>query len=180
VPDRKSSCRACSVGSADVNILLRAPLPVELPSILALNNAHAAELGALSPEALAQLVTASFRTRVTGAADAFIIALEQGANYDSPNYRWFSERFTRFAYIDRVAVAVSARKRGIARAFYLDLIEAALRADHVVLACEVNSDPPNPVSDAFHASLGFQEIGRARISERNKSVRYLVRPLASD
>ena len=47
-------------------------------------------------------------------------------------------------------------------------------------ACEVNCDPPNPVSDAFHAALGFREIGRARIVERSKTVRYLILPLRED
>src|SRR5580704_5625682 len=149
---------------------IRGPTSSDIPAMLALNNAHAAELGALSTEALARLVAISFRTRVTGSTDAFIITLEQGADYDSPNYAWFCERFARFAYIDRVAVAASARKKGVGRAFYSDLIEAALHAGHDILACEVNSDPPNPISDTFHAALGFREIGRARIVERNKSV----------
>jgi predicted GNAT superfamily acetyltransferase len=148
--------------------------------MLSLNNAHAAELGTLTAETLSHLVDISFHTRVSEAGDAFIIALEQGADYASPNYRWFEERFTRFAYIDRVAVAAGARKKGLGRTFYLDMIEAAVRAHHDTLACEVNSDPPNPVSDAFHAALGFQEIGRARIVERGKAVRYLIRPLRED
>jgi len=160
--------------------MLRAPTPSDLPALLALNNAHATELGALSGEALAHLVDISFRTRMTDGADAFVIALQQGAKYESPNYRWFAERFTRFAYIDRVVVAASARKAGVGRALYYDLIEAALRAGHDILACEVNVEPPNPASDAFHAALGFQEIGRMRIVERNKTVRYFVRPLRED
>jgi uncharacterized protein len=159
---------------------IRGPTSSDIPAMLALNNAHAAELGALSIEALAHLVAISFRTRVTENTNAFIITLEQGVDYDSPNYVWFSERFARFAYIDRVAVAANARKKGVGRAFYSDLIEAALHAGHDIIACEVNSDPPNPLSDTFHAALGFREIGRARIVERNKSVRYLVRALRED
>jgi predicted GNAT superfamily acetyltransferase len=42
-----------------------------------------------------------------------------------------------------------------------------------VVCCEVNSDPPNPLSDAFHAALGFREVGRAFLPDRGKSVRYL-------
>ena len=160
--------------------MLRTPTPSDLPALLALNNAHAAELGELTPDQLARLFDISFRSRVAGAADGFVIALEQGADYGSPNYRWFGERFSRFAYIDRVVVAAGARKAGVGRAFYGDLIEAALRAGHDILACEVNIEPPNPTSDAFHATLGFREIGRARIAERGKTVRYLVRPLGAD
>lgn len=84
--------------------VLRAPTDADLAMLLALNNAHAAEVGALSAEELAHLIAVSFRTRVTDNLDAFLIALEEGADYTSPNYRWFSERFDRFAYIDRVVV----------------------------------------------------------------------------
>lgn len=156
---------------------LRMPEAPDFQPMLALNNAQAREVGELSLSALEHLVGISFHARVAGVMDAFLIALEQGADYGSPNYRWFSARFDRFAYIDRVVVAASARRRGLARSLYDDLMSAARRAQHVILACEVNSAPPNPESDAFHASLGFLEIGRARIAERNKSVRYLVRRL---
>lgn len=46
-----------------------------------------------------------------------------------------------------------------------------------MVCCEVNSDPPNPASDAFHARLGFAEVGAAAIHGGAKSVRYLARPL---
>jgi len=39
------------------------------------------------------------------------------------------------------------------------------------------SPPPNPVSDAFHASLNFHEVGRAAIHNNTKTVRYLLRNL---
>ncbi len=44
------------------------------------------------------------------------------------------------------------------------------------MLCEVNHAPPNPGSDAFHARMGFGEIGRAVLSG-GKTVRYLRRPL---
>jgi predicted GNAT superfamily acetyltransferase len=37
--------------------------------------------------------------------------------------------------------------------------------------------PPNPASDAFHAALGFAEVGSARLFDGMKTVRYLARPL---
>ncbi len=43
------------------------------------------------------------------------------------------------------------------------------------MGCEVNLEPPNPVSDAFHEALGFTEVGRAAIHDGKKLVRYLVK-----
>ena len=57
------------------------------------------------------------------------------------------------------------------------LIEAASRSRHERIVCEVNISPPNPAPDAFHAALGFTEIGQASIHGRTKTVRYLTRPL---
>jgi uncharacterized protein len=45
------------------------------------------------------------------------------------------------------------------------------------VVCEVNSDPPNPVSDAFHLAMEFIEVGRAAIRQGSKTVRYLAREL---
>jgi hypothetical protein len=45
------------------------------------------------------------------------------------------------------------------------------------VVCEVNSDPPNPASDAFHAAMEFSEVGRAAIHHGSKTVRYLARVL---
>jgi hypothetical protein len=56
---------------------------------------------------------------------------------------------------------------------------AACEAGYTRVCCEVNVEPPNPGSDAFHANLGFEEIGRAFVPEREKTVRYLVCGLGS-
>jgi predicted GNAT superfamily acetyltransferase len=41
----------------------------------------------------------------------------------------------------------------------------------------VNAQPPNPTSDAFHAALGFVQVGTATFDDSAKTVRYLVRQL---
>ena len=151
-----------------------APNPADLPALLALNNAHAIETGELTAARLAALMATSFRTRIIGPADAFLIAFDQTAAYASPNFLWFKERYPRFVYIDRVIVAPPARGRGLARALYGDLIAAARAAGHTLLACEVNAQPPNPASDAFHAALGFSEAGRADHVGQGKTVRFLT------
>lgn len=144
------------------------------PAVLALNNAHAVELSWLDAGRLSALLAQAFHARRIGAVDAFLIAFDQGAAYDSPNYQWHRARYPRFAYIDRIAVAPAARGRGLARRLYADLFDQARRAGHERIVCEVNSDPPNPASEAFHAGLGFVEVGRASIHGGSKTVRYLA------
>jgi predicted GNAT superfamily acetyltransferase len=152
--------------------------PQDEPAILALNNAHAAELSWLEPERLSFLLGEAFYARRIGALEAFIMTFDQDARYDSPNFIWFRERYPRFVYVDRVVVAGSARGRGHARRLYDDLFAHAAAAGHTLVTCEVNLEPPNPASDAFHAALGFHEAGDAVIHGGAKAVRYFVRRIA--
>src|SRR3979409_234249 len=117
-------------------------------TLLALNNEHARELSWLEPERLEHLVSQAFLARRIGNFDAFLLAFDQAAQYDSPNFLWFRSRYPRFVYVDRIVVASSARGRGHARRLYLDLFEQAVRAGHERVVCEVNAQPPNPESDA--------------------------------
>jgi hypothetical protein len=150
------------------------------PALLALNNAHAQELSWLESAGLAHLVGQSFLARRIGRVDAFLLAFDQDADYDSPNFRWFRARYARFVYVDRIVVALSARGRDLARLLYRELFAEAARAGHSSVVCEVNSEPPNPASDAFHAALGFSEVGRASIHNGSKTVRYLRRGVQPD
>jgi uncharacterized protein len=143
-------------------------------TLLALNNAHAQELSWLEPERLRHLVAEAFYARRIGNLDAFLLAFDQDARYDSPNFLWFRDRYQRFVYVDRIVVASSARGLGCARRLYHGLFEQAVRAGHERVVCEVNSNPPNTGSDAFHAALGFAEVGSAAIHNGAKTVRYLA------
>jgi len=147
--------------------------------VLALNNEHAAELSWLEAERLSFLLGEAFYARRIGDLEAFIMTFDQEANYDSPNFIWFRERYERFIYVDRVVVAAHARGRGHARRLYQDLFEHAERAGHALVTCEVNTDPPNPASDAFHAALGFTEVGDAVIHGGKKAVRYYVKQIVA-
>ncbi|MDX8478034.1 GNAT family N-acetyltransferase [Mesorhizobium sp. VK24D] len=151
--------------------------PADEAAILALNNEHATELSWLEREQLSFLLSEAFYTRRIGALEAFIMCFDQDARYDSPNFLWFRERYPRFVYVDRVVVAAEARGRGHARRLYEDMFEQVRRDGHTIVTCEVNADPPNPASDAFHAALGFAEVGDAVIDGGKKSVRYYVKPV---
>jgi uncharacterized protein len=144
-------------------------------ALLALNNSHARELSWLEAERLAYLVGEAFLARRIGQADAFLLAFDQNARYDSPNFIWFRDRYARFVYVDRIVVAPQVRGRGCARQLYGELFEHAARAGHDRIVCEVNKVPPNPASDAFHAALGFIEVGTASVHGGSRTVRYLSR-----
>lgn len=158
----------------------RLPMPITADveaAVLVLNNTHAVELSWLEGDRLGALLRQSFYARRFGHLAAFLIAFDERADYDSPNYLWFRQRYPRFVYVDRIAVDRAARHQGLARLLYEDLFREAVAAGHEMVGCEVNSDPPNPASDAFHAGFGFAEVGRASIHGGAKSVRYLARRL---
>lgn len=160
--------------------MVPAILPVSadaLPALLALNNAHARELSWVSAQGLDHLVSQAFLAARVGKADAFLLAFDQDADYDSTNFLWFKARYERFAYVDRVVVADHARGKGLARLLYARLFDMARDAGHRMVACEVNSDPPNPESDAFHMAMGFGEVGSAAIYGGERTVRYLFKSI---
>jgi uncharacterized protein len=143
------------------------------PSVLALNNDHAEELSLLNEAELAHLLGEAFYAKRVGDIDAFLIALDQDADYSSPNFLWHKARAERFVYVDRIVVAGRMRGRGLARSLYEDLFHYAMAKGHRRIGCEVNAQPPNPASDAFHGALGFKEAGMAPLNE-HKIVRYYV------
>ena len=162
----------------DLISLAGAPVPVR-HAVLDLNERNVAELSELDEARLDRLVAQSFQAVVIEDGSAFLIAFDQHADYDSPNFRWFQARYPRFVYVDRVAVAANARGRGLARSLYGHLLAAARASGHRIVGCEVNVDPPNPASDAFHSALGFEEVGQALLGN-GKTVRYLVNLLDSE
>lgn len=154
------------------------PVPISPESqeaVLSLNNAFTTELSPLDAQGLRSLLRGAFYARRIGTLDAFMLALDQEhAGYHSPNYLWFRARYPRFVYVDRIVVADLVRGRGYARRLYADLTKHALATGHALIVCEVNSDPPNPASDALHARLGFSEVGSAVIYGGSKTVSYLA------
>jgi uncharacterized protein len=46
---------------------------------------------------------------------------------------------------------------------------------HAHIVCEVNAQPPNPISDAFHANHGFEQVETATIDDDSETVRYALK-----
>jgi uncharacterized protein len=143
-----------------------------IDAILALNARHETETSPLERASLSKMLGDAFHSATAAAgADGYLIAFDQDADYDSVNFHWFQARYDRFVYVDRIVVAEHARGRGLAREFYAALFARAKDAGHVRIVCEINLDPPNPGSLAFHQAMGFIEIGQATLAN-GKTVSY--------
>ncbi|NRA30334.1 MAG: GNAT family N-acetyltransferase [Parvularculaceae bacterium] len=150
-------------------------------AVLELNNQHAAETSELNLSSLSALLDLSFVALQTGdGTDGFLISIGSDAPYDNPNFAWLRARCAAFVYVDRIVVAQHAQGRGLARSFYEALFVEARAKGFSSVVCEVNVDPPNPGSDAFHERMGFEELGQQRLEDRGKTVRYLQKTLTGD
>jgi predicted GNAT superfamily acetyltransferase len=103
------------------------------------------------------------------------MGFRKGDDYDGVNFAWFARRYSDFVYVDRIVVAPEFRGRRLAGWLYDDL-EVFARARAIPrVTCEVNVEPPNPVSLRFHEKRGFEEVGREAYA--GKTVAMLQRPL---
>ena len=129
--------------------------------MLALNEQEVHLLAPMDEARLAKLRGWAHRfdvIEVNGGFGGFVIVIESGTTYDGDHYAFFSQRYEEFLYLDRVVLASHVRRRGIGRVVYDELEEVARRFGRMTL--EVNVDPPNPPSLAFHRGRGYVEVGR--------------------
>lgn len=140
--------------------------PRHMEAVLELNEQFVEFLSPLDNRALAELVEESGYARVfelNGEVVAFLIAFLPGADYDSPNYRWFNEQSSDFAYIDRIVVSEKARGLSLGTKFYDDLAQRARAGGFKRLVCEYNIKPMNEGSAVFHQRYGFEEVGQQEL-----------------
>jgi len=149
----------------------------------ALNEANVPALGTETREAFDQLLELSsiaLVATVDGERAGFTICMLAGAAYESMNYRWFISRHDTLVYLDRVAVDARFKGRGVGRALYdeVDRLGLALTGPGVPFCLEVNLEPRNDDSLAFHDRLGFAEVGQQR-TPNGKLVSMMERPIGA-
>lgn len=145
----------------------------DLSAVIELNAAWEHVTSPLSHKELDRLVPQATLFRVAeidGVVAAFLLAFGPGADYDSVNYRWFDERYELFLYIDRVVVGSGFQRIGLGDALYASAIAFARQHDTPCVVCEVDIEPLNTASVAFHDKLGFYEVGTQRVSGGKKLV----------
>lgn len=153
----------------------------DLAHVHAINQAEVPAVGDETAEALGQIAaksTMAIVADVDGDIAGFCLVLGPGAGYSSLNYMWFAERYDDFIYLDRVAIAPTFQRRGIGRAMYAEVERLAAIEQHgsTDFLLEVNLKPRNDSSLAFHAGLGFVEVGQ-RESDDGKVVSMMAKSL---
>lgn len=151
----------------------------DLDTVRRLNEAAVPAMNSLSLDDLSFFLVNARYFRVAdrdGELTAFMIGLNEGLDYDSPNYRWFSRRFAAFAYVDRIAVSPAARRQGLASRFYRDFEERCAQTSGRMV-CEVNLRPANEGSLRFHERLGFVSVGTQETEGGTKQVALLLKEL---
>jgi len=143
--------------------LLRPVTDADAPDVLALNERNVEALAPLGEDRFAQLRGWADRFDVLesdGAFAGFVVTFGPGTQYDSDNYRWFTERHGEhgFYYLDRIVLDEDFRRQGLG-GFVYDALET-VAARHGRMALEVNVVPRNDASLAFHERRGYVEVGR--------------------
>ena len=142
--------------------LLRPLDDTDIASVVALNERNVAALAPMDRARLAELRAWADRfdvVEVEGRFAGFVVAFAPGTTYDSENYRWFGQRYgEHFYYLDRIVLHEDFRRRGLGT-FVYDEVEAAAQR-HQRLTLEVNLEPRNDISLAFHEARGYTEVGR--------------------
>jgi hypothetical protein len=155
-----------------VTLLVRDAATHDRAVLLALNNSAIPHVNELDREQFEWLAGHADYFRVAedkGRIAGFVLAIGAGLDYWSLNYRWFSERYDNFLYLDRVVVAENMRRHGAGRLLYQDIADfAGGRWPRITL--EVNLLPPNPGSMAFHEEMGFRRVGVREEDEGRKAV----------
>ena len=152
----------------------------DLAMLHEINEAAVPGVGSVVRPAFDDLVRKDSAATLVAEADGrpvgFVLAMLEGLDYASLNYKWLSDRYLRFAYVDRVAVTDAMRGQRVGEALYAAVVER-FSGERDVLLAKVNLAPPNPGSLRFHKRQGFCEIGERWQIEGEKGVVYLERRL---
>ncbi|MGI9498719.1 MAG: GNAT family N-acetyltransferase [Geminicoccaceae bacterium] len=164
----------------DTGAVLRDLNTSDLDWLLALNNASVPHVNFMERDSLAHILDLSSYARAVvehGKPAGALIALWPGTDYASSHYSWFNQRHTDFLYIDRVMIDTTTRQSGHGRRLYTDIERFARANGAKHLACEVNSQPPNPISMRFHQALGFRPVGELANDDKSKGVVLMMKAL---
>ena len=137
----------------------------DLTRVLAINNANTPGVSELTLSELETDIKNCLHALAIdnehGKVCAFCITFAPDAPDAGVNHRWFAERYASFVYLDRIAIDPTYQNLGLGVLLYQSVEQQMIdSAQHSLLCCEVNLQPPNPGSLRFHHRIGFTEVGQ--------------------
>lgn len=155
------------------DVLIRAVRESDYPAIVALNDAEVQHTSPMDLPRLRDLDSVSAYHKVVecdGRVVAFLLAMRENSLYKNENLAWFSLRYPKFLYIDRIVVDAKYGGLKIGTMLYRDIFQDARSNGVPVITCEYNVVPPNEPSRAFHQKFGFREVGSQWLGNDTKKV----------
>lgn len=162
------------------SVFIRDAQEEDYSAVIRLNDSEVEHTSPMDLSRLRYLASLSLYFRVAVVENrvvAFLLAMQAGAPYHNPNFRWFSSRYDNFLYIDRIVVERDFQGSGIGSMLYQDVFAFACRAGIPLLTCEINTVPPNKPSVAFHLRHGFGEVGSQWLDGGQKKVSMQIAPV---
>ncbi len=155
------------------NAVIRDAEPSDFETICELNLAEVVHTSSMDVARLAELNAISCYHKVAsvgGIVSAFLLAMCNGSPYKNDNFEWFSRKYARFIYVDRVVVSSASRGRRLGSLLYEDMFRHARCNAIPLVTCEYNIDLPNEPSRLFHDKFGFKEQGTQWVANGTKRV----------
>ena len=145
--------------------IVRNIVSTDVTRVLEINNANTPAVSELTMDELESDLRNSLHALAIdneqGEVCAFCITFDPDAPDAGANHRWFADRYESFVYLDRIAIDSNHQNHGLGALLYQSVEQHMLNsAEHSLLCCEVNLEPPNPGSLRFHKRIGFTEVGR--------------------
>jgi len=155
------------------HIIIRDAHDDDFQAILDINDGEVRHTSPMSVRRLSDLDQLSSYHKVAevdGDVAAFLFAMRESVSYQNENYEWFSSRYSKFLYIDRIVVDANYSGLKIGTKLYRDLFNYARSHQVFTIACEYNVIPPNEPSRIFHEKFGFTEVGAQWLANNAKRV----------
>jgi uncharacterized protein len=153
--------------------VIRTAAASDFETICALNLAEVQHTSAMDVARLVELNALSCYHKVAslgGIVSAFLLAMCDGSPYKNENFEWFSKKYARFIYVDRIVVSSASRGLRLGSLLYEDLFRHARSNGIPLVTCEYNIVPSNEPSRVFHEKWGFKEQGTQWVANGAKRV----------
>lgn len=144
--------------------MLRPLTPADHDAVVALNQAEVDLLSPMDSAKLTDLIDLAERADAVvadGRFAGFVLVTASDVDYDSENLAWFRRFYPDgdFAYLDRVALDPRFRRLGLGGRAYAELEAYFAETGRARMCLEINLDPPNHASLAFHRGRGYEQVG---------------------